>query len=447
MLRPLIILAGALAIAQAQTVTALHSFGDGTDGYEPNCTLTEVSPGVFIGTTVDTIFGVTSSGAFKNLYTFNANTQGGYTLGQLYPASNGVLYGANDSGNGSYTGSLFAVAKGKFQLLQSDSYLASPLIEASDGNLYGVEGDPTTGNFEVFRMDRTGAITSVYNLGPNAQSFGPLFQASDGNLYGMTLGTGPGTIFKLSLNGRYSLLHTFKDGEGGVGGLMEASNGLLYGVAANAFTNVQCPEIGSFIFSLSLSGEFKRYENFGGCPGGISVPPVITGLMEASDGNLYGAAQETGGFGQNGVIFQMSLDGAEFHPILDMSLAYGVGPGGQNGAGLIQGSDGALYGTARNGGTYQFGTVFRIDLGLTTPLPVVSYIMPGSAAANSSVIIAGQHLLGVTEVSFNGVPAATVTSEGPNYVEAVVPPGATSGPVTVTTPNGSVTSKFNFTVQ
>jgi hypothetical protein len=167
----------------------LHSFGDGTDGDEPNSTLTEVSPGVFIGTTVDTIFGVTSNGAFKNLYTFNGNTQGGFPLGQLYPASNGALYGQNDSGNGSYTGSLFAVTTGgSFGLLQSDSYLASPLTEASDGHLYGVESDPTTGNFDVFRMSRsTGAITSVYSLGPNAQSFGPLFQASDGNLYGMTL--------------------------------------------------------------------------------------------------------------------------------------------------------------------------------------------------------------------------------------------------------------------
>ncbi|MGD0135479.1 MAG: choice-of-anchor tandem repeat GloVer-containing protein, partial [Bryobacteraceae bacterium] len=224
-------------------------------------------------------------------------------------------------------------------------------------------------------------------------------------------------------------------------------NGLLYGVAANGYPYVQCPEIGSFIFSLSLSGEFKRYEDFGGCPHGDDVPPVVTGLMEASDGNLYGAAQETGGFGQNGVIFQMSLDGSQFHPILDMTLASGLEPGGFEGAGLIQGSDGALYGTARNGGTYQSGTVFRIDMGLTPPLPVVSYLSPASAAPDSSVIIAGQHLLGTTAVSFNGVAATTVTSRGPNYVLAVVPPGATSGPVTVTTPNGTVASKSNFTVQ
>jgi uncharacterized repeat protein (TIGR03803 family) len=102
--------------------------------------------------------------------------------------------------------------------LQSAPYLASPLTQASDGNLYGVEGNPTTGNFEVIRIGRTGAITSVYNLGPNAQSFGPLFESSDGNLYGMTLGANTaGTVFQLSLSGRYTLVHTFQSGVGGQG--------------------------------------------------------------------------------------------------------------------------------------------------------------------------------------------------------------------------------------
>jgi hypothetical protein len=92
-----------------------------------------------------------------------------------------------------------------------------------------------------------------------------------------------------------------------------------------------------------------------------------------------------------------------------------------------------MAGTAIEGGSGGLGTVFRIDQGLAPPLPVIGYLSPASVAPNSSVIIAGQHLLGVTAVSFNGVAAETVASLGPNYVEAGVPLGATSGPLTVTT--------------
>jgi uncharacterized repeat protein (TIGR03803 family) len=262
----------------------------------------------------------------------------------------------------------------------------------------------------------------------------------------MTLGTAAGTIFTLSLSGTYTLLYKFKDGVGGAGGLMQASNGLLYGVAA-VFPSTQCPKVGSYIFSLSLSGQFTTYEGFAGCPGGTNVPPVIAGLTEASDGNLYGVAQATDGAGQGGVVFMMSLNGETFHPIVDMGLEYGAAPGGMNGPGIIQGSDGALYGTARNGGTYQMGTVYRIDLGLPPPHPVIGYMSPTAAAPGTDVLIEGQYLLGVSAVSFNGVPARTVISRGTDYVLAVVPEGATSGPVTLTTPNGSVTSKSNFTVE
>jgi hypothetical protein len=67
-------------------------------------------------------------------------------------------------------------------------------------------------------------------------------------------------------------------------------------------------------------------------------------------------------------------------------------------------------------------------------------------AVGTTVRIAGQHLLGVTAVQFNGVNSTAITSRGTNYVLAVVPAGATSGPVSVTTPNGTGASKTSFTV-
>jgi hypothetical protein len=62
------------------------------------------------------------------------------------------------------------------------------------------------------------------------------------------------------------------------------------------------------------------------------------------------------------------------------------------------------------------------------------------------VRIWGYNLFGAS-VQFNGVAAERVVNGGPNYVFATVPAGATTGPITITTPGGAVTTKASFTVQ
>jgi len=57
----------------------------------------------------------------------------------------------------------------------------------------------------------------------------------------------------------------------------------------------------------------------------------------------------------------------------------------------------------------------------------------------------GYNLFGAS-VEFNGVPAAKAVSSGPNYIRATVPEGATSGPITVTTPGGTSTTRASFTI-
>lgn len=53
----------------------------------------------------------------------------------------------------------------------------------------------------------------------------------------------------------------------------------------------------------------------------------------------------------------------------------------------------------------------------------------------------------MTRVAFNGVQATAWQLIDPTYILAFVPAGATTGPVTVTTPNGTATSPQVFTVQ
>jgi len=63
------------------------------------------------------------------------------------------------------------------------------------------------------------------------------------------------------------------------------------------------------------------------------------------------------------------------------------------------------------------------------------------------VLLWGSNLLGATAVNFNGTAATTFKVASVQGVYADVPNGATTGPITVTTPNGSSTTSQSFTVQ
>jgi hypothetical protein len=82
---------------------------------------------------------------------------------------------------------------------------------------------------------------------------------------------------------------------------------------------------------------------------------------------------------------------------------------------------------------------------VTPAAPEISGSSPGSGTVGSSVSIGGRGFTGTTAVKFNGVAASfTVGSDG--LISAVVPAGATTGLVSVTTPNGTATSSAAFTV-
>jgi uncharacterized repeat protein (TIGR03803 family) len=109
--------------------------------------------------------------------------------------------------------------------------------------------------------------------------------------------------------------------------------------------------------------------------------------------------------------------------------------------GLVQGTDGNLYGTTSLGGANNGGTIFALLTGLT---PLVAFVNP-VASVGQTVGILGQGLVGTTTVSFNGTTAIFSVVSG-TALTATVPTGATSGSVTVTTPGGTLTSNVQFTV-
>ena len=73
--------------------------------------------------------------------------------------------------------------------------------------------------------------------------------------------------------------------------------------------------------------------------------------------------------------------------------------------------------------------------------------MQTTRKVGQSAQILGQGLTGTTAVTFNGVPASSFKIVSDTYMTAVVPTGASSGPVVVTTPTGPLTSYPNFVLR
>jgi uncharacterized Zn-binding protein involved in type VI secretion len=86
--------------------------------------------------------------------------------------------------------------------------------------------------------------------------------------------------------------------------------------------------------------------------------------------------------------------------------------------------------------------VYSLDMSLG---PFIGFVRPTGKVGQTAQIL-GQGLTGTTSVTFNGVPAASFSVVSDTYMTAVVPSGATTGPMVVTTPTAKLTSNVNFRI-
>ncbi len=70
-------------------------------------------------------------------------------------------------------------------------------------------------------------------------------------------------------------------------------------------------------------------------------------------------------------------------------------------------------------------------------LPVITSFTPASGPVGTSVTVKGEFFKGATKVDFNGVPSSSFTVRSDKEIRAVVPQGAATGTIGVTTPGGS----------
>jgi uncharacterized repeat protein (TIGR03803 family) len=131
---------------------------------------------------------------------------------------------------------------------------------------------------------------------------------------------------------------------------MQGTDGALYGTAAYGGSSGS-----GTVFKLNPDGTgFTVLQNFDNSTTG-GYPNAV---MQGTDGALYGTAAYGGSSG-SGTVFKLNPDGTGFTILQNFDNST---TGGNPIAGLIQGTDGALYGTTQGGGSSGFGTVFKLYL-------------------------------------------------------------------------------------
>jgi uncharacterized repeat protein (TIGR03803 family) len=131
--------------------------------------------------------------------------------------------------------------------------------------------------------------------------------------------------------------------------LVEADDGHLYCVATTSRTNAD-----QVILRLQRDGEVSLLHAF---PGGDARVWPAGGLVQATDGYLYGMTLNGGEHG-HGTLYKISVDGA-FTDLHELEFETdGRSPFGR----LIQHSNGNLYGVATHGGAMNRGTAFGVNL-------------------------------------------------------------------------------------
>jgi uncharacterized repeat protein (TIGR03803 family) len=321
---------------------------------------------------------------------------------------------------------------------------ASP-IQASDGSLYGTTEQGSNNAGTVYRYTpSSGAFVTIFSFSQDqsqgVQIWDPLIQAADGNLYGTAQNGGAngcGTIFELTISGALLQLYSFPCGSGGstpVGPLIQASDGSFYGTTdAGGTVNSQCGSGCGTVFKMT-GGAVSIFHSFTGYPSDGAFG--FAGLVEGTDGNLYGATYN-GGAHKVGALFQITRAG-QYKLLYSFPESIGYAPSGA----LLQHTNGKFYGTTQFGGTYLEGALYSLDMGLGPFIALVRY----TGRIGQPVQILGQGLTGSTAVTINGVAATSFKVVSDTYMTAVVPTGATTGPVVVTTPKGTLTSNHNLRI-
>ena len=272
-------------------------------------------------------------------------------------------------------------------------------------------------------------VADLYDFGASNKDaevpYSGLMVASDGNYYGTTNAggaSGYGAIYQLTPAGVYTVVYSFTGAaDGGVpyAGLIEASDGNLYGTTAEYGVDGD-DESGGTLFQYSLATKTLTTE-YSFANGGLAIGNMI----DDGKGTLYGTTFQDG-VNSFGSVFSYNYSSNTFTTLYSFT---GGTDGGDPEGGLVLASDGNLYGTARYGGLYDDtgygdGTAFYISTDGTTFDAFYSFgdgrvIDDGYSPVGDLVQAADGNLYTVTNAGCNSGNNAGV------FVQ-IVPSGASS---------------------
>jgi uncharacterized repeat protein (TIGR03803 family) len=364
-----------------------------------------------------TIFSANGDGTnFHTVYNF-VNASGAMPVGRMALANNGSLYGCTDLGGFgdscvSFRFDPITCTYTNIHDLYANTLLGwqawGGMIAATDGNLYGTcANGGALGNGALFKIDPTNdQYYDIYNFdGTNGgNSYCALKQFSDGKLYGSTYYGGAnnmGVIFSFDpASSTYTKLYVF-DGASGAnpkfGDVIEGTDGKIYGMTQLGGAN----NVG-VVYSFDLgTGTYTVLHSFDGTYG--SGP--LSGLVQASNGMLYGMTPTGGSFGY-GVLFGVNPTTGAFSDLLDFNGTNGASPTRS----LTQ-SGNLLFGTTDNGGTSNQGVAFSFDFTTNTYTKLADFSSSTTGANPQGEIIVTPQFATVGIAALN---ANTGISVSPN---------------------------------
>jgi uncharacterized repeat protein (TIGR03803 family) len=382
--------------AQAGKEKALYGFAGGGDGAFPQGNVILDAQGNIYGTAQSgggsgcggggcgIVFRLTPRGKETILHVFTADGDGAFPIAGPVMDQAGNLYGTTLNGGGArcQCGTVFRIAPdGTESIVHSfrggsgGSRPLGALILDRKGNLYGTasSGGADCNGFgvgcgTVFRLTPDGNYRVLHAFAGGSDGIYPaagLSLGADGNFYGTTAnggidcddtGQGCGIVFKLTPDGAETVLYAFPGGDHGAypaGGVIRDDAGNLFGTTNNG--GVDCDFSGGcgVAFKLATDGTETTLHVFAG--GNDGAHPRSAPLMDAA-GNLYDTTVEGGGENDGGIVFRLSPTGKE-------KILYAF-QGGDDGGGPFSGLTadalGNLYGTTFTGGSGFNGTVFRL---------------------------------------------------------------------------------------
>jgi uncharacterized repeat protein (TIGR03803 family) len=276
---------------------------------------------------------------------------------------------------------------------------SGPLVQGANGNFYGttaIGGSKNDGT--VFEITPQGSLTTLYNFCMQtncADGIVPigLTLNTDGNFYGVTEGSAQspsgigctmicGTIFQVTPSGELTTLYVFcqetncDDGAQPQTAMIRATDGNFYGTTTYGGAGSRNSEICSFgcgvVYEITPGGVFTTIHSFcmaSNCTDGAWP----AGIIQATDGNIYGTTL-MGGANNRGTIFKITPEGV-FTTLYNFCSQTNC-TDGSSPASLLQGTDGNFYGAAGDGAHYQ-GVIFKF-----TPTGTLTSVYNFCAQAN-----------------------------------------------------------------